>query len=67
MHAVGGSVAIAYECGCVLAAHVSIMYTLQICLIGANLKALAVFSFLFICYFVVIFKQGGTKYWPFVS
>ena len=65
MHAVGRSVAIAYECGCVLAAHVSIMYTLQICLIGV--KALAVFSFLFICYFVVIFKQGGTKYRPFVS
>ena len=29
-----------YECGCVLAAHVSIMYTLQICLIRTNLKAL---------------------------
>ena len=43
MHALGRSVAIAYECACVLAAHVSIMYTLQICLIGANLEALAVF------------------------
>ena len=65
MHALGRSVAIVYECGCVLAAHVSIMYTLQICLIGTNLKALAVFSWLFICYFVAIFNQGDTKYWPF--
>ena len=62
MHALGRSVAIVYECGCVLAAHVSIMYTLQICLIGTNLKMLAVFSCLFICYFVVIFNQGSTKY-----
>ena len=30
MHALGRSVAIVYECGCVLAAHVSIMYILQI-------------------------------------
>ena len=40
MHAFGQSVAIVYECGCVLAAHVSIMYALQICQIGTNLKAL---------------------------
>ena len=40
MHALGQSVTIVYECGCVLAAHVSIMYTLQICLIRTNLKAL---------------------------
>ena len=40
MHALGRSVTIVYECGCVLAAHVSIMYTLQICLIRTNLKAL---------------------------
>ena len=50
MHALGRSVAIVYECGCVLAAHVSIMYTLQICLIRTNLKALAPFSCLFICF-----------------
>ena len=67
MYALGQSVDIVYECGCVLAAHVSIMYTLQICLTGTNLKTLAVFSCLFICYFVVIFNQGGTKYRPFVS
>ena len=67
MHALGRSVTIVYECGCVLAAHVSIMYTLQICLIGTNLKALAVFSLLFICYFVTIFNQGGTKYRPFFN
>ena len=59
MHALGRSVATVYECGCVLVAHVSIMYSLQICLIRTNLKALAVFSCLFICYFVVIFNQGG--------
>ena len=58
MHALGRSVAIVYECGCVLAEHVSIVYTLQICLIGTNLKALAVFSCLFICYFVVIFNEA---------
>ena len=40
MHALGRSVAIVYECGCVLAGYVSIMYTLQICLIRTNLKAL---------------------------
>ena len=40
MHALSRSVTIVYECGCVLAAHVSIMYTLQICLIRTNLKAL---------------------------
>ena len=40
MHALGRSVTIIYECRCVLAAHVTIMYTLQICLIRANLKAL---------------------------
>ena len=40
MHALGRSVTIAYKCGCVLAAHVSIMHTLQICLIRANLKVL---------------------------
>ena len=34
------SVTIVYECGCVLAAHISITYTLQICLIRTNLKAL---------------------------
>ena len=62
MHALGRSVAIVYECACVLAAHVSIMYTLQICLIGMNLKALAVFSCFFICYFLEIFNQRGTKY-----
>ena len=67
MHALVRSVAIAYECGCVSAAYVSIMYTLQIFLIGTNVKTLAVFSCLFICYFVVIFNQGGTKYRPFVS
>ena len=47
------------------ALHVSTMNTLQICLIGTNLKALAVFSWLFICYFVAIFNQGGAKYRPF--
>ena len=67
MHALVRSVAIAYECGCVSAAYVSIMFTLQIFLIGTNVKTLAVFSCLFICYFVVIFNQGGTKYRPFVS
>ena len=41
MHALGQSVAIVYECGYVLAAHVPIMYTLQICLIRTNLKALS--------------------------
>ena len=46
MHALGRSVAIVYQCGCVLASHVSIMYALQICLIGTNLKVLAVFSYL---------------------
>ena len=51
MHAIVKSVAIVYECGCVLEAHVSIMYTLQICLIGTNLKALAVFSCL--SYFIL--------------
>ena len=40
MHALGRSVAIVYECGCVLAGYVSIMYTLQICLIRTNLKTL---------------------------
>ena len=44
MHASGRSVAIVYECGCVLAAHILIMYSLQICLIVTNLKARAVFS-----------------------
>ena len=34
------TVTTAYECGRVLAAHVSIMYTLQICLIPTNLTAL---------------------------
>ena len=48
MHALGRSVAIVYECGCVLAAHVSIMYTLQICLIGTNPKALADFHVFYI-------------------
>ena len=65
MRALVRSVAIVYECWCVLEAHVSIMNTLQICLIGTNLKALAVFSWLFICYFVAIFNQGGAKYRPF--
>ena len=65
MHALGRSVAIVFECGYVLAAHISVMYTLQLCLIGTNLKALAAFSWLFICYFVAIFNQGGTKYRPF--
>ena len=37
MHALGRSVAIVYECGCVLAARVSIKYTLQICPTGTNL------------------------------
>ena len=36
MHALGRGVAIVYECECVFAAHVSIMYTLQ----TSNLKAL---------------------------
>ena len=67
MHALGRSVAIVYECGCVLAAHASIMYTLLIHLIGTNLKVLSGFSCLFICYLVLIFNQGGTKYRPFVS
>ena len=40
MHALGRSVTIVYDCGYVLAAHVSIMYTLQIRLIRTNLKAL---------------------------
>ena len=40
MHALGQSVTIVYGCGCVLAVHLSIMYTLQICLIRTNLKAL---------------------------
>ena len=40
IHALSRNVTIAYECGCVLVAHVSIMYTLQICLIRTNLKAL---------------------------
>ena len=40
MHALGRSVTIVYDCGCVLAAHVSITYALQICLIRTNLKAL---------------------------
>ena len=62
MHALGRSLAIVYECGCVLAAHVSIMYTLQICMIGTNLKALAVFSCFFMCFLVAIFNQGGNKY-----
>ena len=62
MQAIGQSVAFVYECGCVLDAHVSIMYTLKICLIGTNLKGLAVFSCLFIFYFVAIFNQGTTKY-----
>ena len=61
MHALGRSVAIVYECGCVLAEHVSIVYTLQICLIGTNLKALAVFH----AVFVAIFTQDGTRYRPF--
>ena len=39
MHALCRSVTIVYECGCVLAAHVSIMYTVQICLIRTNPKA----------------------------
>ena len=50
VHALGQSVTIVYECGCVLAAHVSIVYTLRICLVGRNLKALAVFSCLFILF-----------------
>ena len=57
MHALGRNVAIVYGCGCVLAAHVSIMYTLQICLIETNLEALNVFSCLFVCDFVVITKE----------
>ena len=40
MHALGRSVTVVYECGCALTAHVSVMYTLQICLIRTNLKAL---------------------------
>ena len=40
MHALGQCVTIVYESGYVLATHVSIMYTLQICLIRTNLKAL---------------------------
>ena len=42
MHALVRSVAIVYECGCVSAAYVSIMFTLQIFLIGTNVKTLAV-------------------------
>ena len=57
MHALGRSVAIVYECGCVLAAHVSIMYTLQICLIRTNLKDLHVFLY-------VILQQYLTKAVP---
>ena len=38
IHALGRGVAIVYECECVFAAHVSIMYTLQICLIRTNLN-----------------------------
>ena len=41
MHALGRSLTIAYDYGCVLAAHVSIIYTLQICLKRTNLKALS--------------------------
>ena len=67
MHALGRSVAIVYEWGSVLIAHVSLMYTLQICLIGTNLKTLSAFSCFFICYFVAIFNQGGTQNRPFVS
>ena len=33
-YALGPSVAIVSECECVLAAHVSVMYTLRICVIG---------------------------------
>ena len=40
MHALGRSVTIVYECGCVLAAHVSVMNSLQICLMRTNMKAL---------------------------
>ena len=40
IHALGRSVTIIHECGSVLVAHVSIMCTLQICLIRTNLKAL---------------------------
>ena len=40
MHALCRSVTTVYECGCVLAAHVPIMSTLQIGLIRTNLKAL---------------------------
>ena len=40
MHTLGRSVTIVYECECVLAAQISVMYTLQICLIRTNLKAL---------------------------
>ena len=40
MHALGRGVAIVYECECVFAAHVSIMYTLQIWLTRTNLKTL---------------------------
>ena len=40
MHALSRSGTIVYECGCVLAAQVSIMYTVKICLIRTNLKAL---------------------------
>ena len=57
MHELGRNVAIVYGCGCVLAAHLSIMYTLQICLIGTNLEGLNVFSCLFVCDFVVITKE----------
>ena len=44
MHALGRSVTIAYESGYVLATHLSIMYTLQICLIRTNLKALPIYQ-----------------------
>ena len=54
MHALGRSVAIVYECGCVLAAHASIMYTLQICLIGTNLKAPCC---IFIAFYVILQQQ----------
>ena len=50
MHALGRSVTILYECGCVLAVHLSIMYTLQIYLIGTNPKVLTVFSWFFMLF-----------------
>ena len=67
VHALGRNVAIVYECGSLLAAHVSVLYALRLWLIRTNLKAIAVFSCLFICYFVVIFNQGDTKYQRFLS